>query len=149
MDRTHASMSSPKASPAASGKASTDASADERPLILLIDDERSVRRTVKLILETLGYSCVVAEDGLEGVERFQEHHETIAAVLLDMVMPRMSGAQAFMKMKEINPGVPIIVCSGYAPGDDLRILEREGLAAFLSKPYHRTQLRDALVEVLS
>ena len=116
--------------------------------VLLVDDERTVRRTVKLLLESLGYEVELAEDGEEGVERFCEQHGRLSLVLLDMVMPKLSGAGAFRRMREINPAVPVVVCSGYEPGEEVQQLLREGLAGYLAKPYRRLQLRDAIDGVL-
>ena len=115
---------------------------------LLVDDERAIRKTVKVMLEMLGFRVLVAEDGECGVERFRDHHEELSLVLLDMVMPKLGGAAAYRKMHEIDPRIPVVVCSGYAPGDEVRDLERLGLAGFLAKPYRLKQLRELVGEIV-
>lgn len=114
---------------------------------LLVDDEDAIRRTVKRMLERLGYRVFVAEDGEQGVDRFSAHHEELSLVLLDMVMPKLGGAEAFRRMHAIDSRIPIIVCSGYAPGEEVRGLERLGLAGFLAKPYRLAELEGALAKL--
>lgn len=119
------------------------------PLVLLVDDERTVRRTVKLLLESLGYEVELAEDGEQGVESFCKQQGRLSLVLLDMVMPKLDGAGAFRRMRAIDPTVPVVVCSGYPPGEEVKGLLSEGLAGYLSKPYRREQLRVTLESVLA
>lgn len=121
---------------------------DRPPLILLVDDERAVRKTGGDILEALGYRVATAEDGEAGVERFTALHRELDLVLLDMMMPKLDGAGAFAVMRAIDPSVPIVMCSGYAAGETVRELESQGLAGFLGKPYRKTQLQDMVQRVL-
>lgn len=116
--------------------------------VLLADDEPMVRRTLKMQLRSFGLEVIEAEDGLQAVERFEQEHEHLALVVLDMLMPRLGGHEAFGRMREINPQVPVIVSTGFAPDDQVRALERQGLAGCLCKPYRRARLREALEAVL-
>jgi two-component system, cell cycle sensor histidine kinase and response regulator CckA len=116
----------------------------EHRTVLLVDDEPLLRKTGARMLETLGCRVVLAEDGREGVARFQEHHEELGLVLLDMVMPIMGGQAAFEAMREIDPRVPIILCSGYAADEAVRKMLEQGLAGFLAKPYRLAQLTELL-----
>jgi two-component system cell cycle sensor histidine kinase/response regulator CckA len=119
----------------------------ERRVVLLIDDEPLLRKTGARMLESLGYRVVLGEDGTEGVTRFQEHHEEIALVLLDMVMPKMGGQAAFEAMRAIDARVPIILCSGYAADAAVRAMLEQGLAGVLAKPYRLAQLTELLERV--
>jgi PAS domain S-box-containing protein len=110
-----------------------------RGLVLLVEDEPLVQRAARRLLVSLGYDVVLASDGLDGVERFREHHSTLAAVLCDGMMPRMSGTEAIRLMRGIDPGVPIVLCSGYAP-DERSTPGAEGHSAILAKPYQRREL---------
>jgi len=87
------------------------------------------------ILERAGYSVIQAEDGLRGVEIFRARAGRIDLVVLDMAMPRMSGAEAYDRFVEIDPGVRILISSGYSEeGRAAEILAR-GAKGFLKKPY--------------
>jgi PAS domain S-box-containing protein len=119
----------------------------EKRLILLVDDEPLLRKTGARMLESLGCRVVLAEDGREGVERFNENHEELALVLLDMVMPNMGGQAAFEAMRAIDDRVPIILCSGYAADAAVRAMLAQGLAGFLAKPYRLAQLTELLKQI--
>jgi PAS domain S-box-containing protein len=103
--------------------------------ILVVDDEDGVRSVLTRILERAGYSVIQAEDGLRGVEIFRERAVAIDLVVLDMAMPRMSGAEAYDRFMEIDPGTRILISSGYSEeGRAAEILAR-GARGFLKKPY--------------
>jgi two-component system cell cycle sensor histidine kinase/response regulator CckA len=119
----------------------------EHRMVLIVDDEPLLRKTGARMLESLGYRVVLAEDGSEGVARFQEHHEELALVLLDMVMPKMGGQAAFEAMRAIDDRVPIILCSGYAADTAVRAMLNQGLAGVLAKPYRLSQLTELLERV--
>jgi nitrogen-specific signal transduction histidine kinase/CheY-like chemotaxis protein len=110
-------------------------SAGGNETILIVDDEDGVRGVLTRILERAGYSVIQAEDGLRGVEIFREHVGRIDLVVLDMAMPRMSGAEAYDRFVEIDPGTRILISSGYSEeGRAAEILAR-GARGFLKKPY--------------
>jgi CheY-like chemotaxis protein len=90
----------------------------------------------------LGCRVVLARDGREGVERFQEYHHELVLVLLDMMMPNMNGRAAFDSMRAINARVPIVMCSGYAEDAAVRAMLAHGLTGFLAKPYRFVQLTE-------
>jgi two-component system cell cycle sensor histidine kinase/response regulator CckA len=115
--------------------------------VLLVDDESLLRKTGARMLETLGCRVVLAEDGREGVARYQELHEELGLVLLDMVMPIMGGQAAFEAMRAIDARVPIILCSGYAANAAVREMLEQGLTGFLAKPYRLAQLTELLERV--
>ena len=120
--------------------------AETRPgagIILLVDDEPLLRKVGVQLIKSLGYEVVVAKDGAEGVRVFTERHHELTAVLCDLVMPELSGSDAIRQMKDLDPTVPIVACSGYPHGDRLggSVPECEG---FLSKPFHRAELAAAL-----
>ena len=117
-------------------------------LVLIVDDEPLIRKVGAQLLEGLGYEVVTAQDGAEGVRKFSEHHDRLVAVMCDLVMPIMSGADATRRMRELDPKVPIIVCSGY-PRD-----ERAGSATlgrnydgYLPKPFRRGDIAEILAQL--
>jgi two-component system cell cycle sensor histidine kinase/response regulator CckA len=117
-------------------------------LVLVVDDEETIRRTAKLALERHGFTVLLARNGMEGVDLLREWAGRISVVLLDMAMPVMSGEQAFRKMVEMRPGIAVVATSGY---DEEETVARfgEGLAGFLQKPYTAMQLANKVKEVSS
>ena len=105
--------------PATSVEARRSAPPEERAVvggtetILLAEDEPEVRTGVVHILENAGYRVIVATDGEEAVQLFDAHRSTIAAALLDVVMPRMGGPTVVARIREMRPQLPIVLSSGY------------------------------------
>ncbi|KAJ4458591.1 putative response regulator [Paratrimastix pyriformis] len=120
----------------------------DSPCILLVDDDEVVRKVAAKMLHHLGYRVLQARDGLEGVEQFQAHMEDVALVMLDIVMPRMGGREAFFEMKRLCPAVRVLIASGFPEGADVEELTRAG-ARFLQKPYPLKVLRATLELLLA
>lgn len=116
--------------------------------ILLVDDEETVRAVTKRVLERAGFSVLSACDGVEGVEMFQANVDNIAAVLLDMTMPRMSGDDAFREMRRIRADIPIILSSGYNEPEALERFTSDGPSGFIQKPYRAEELMVKMRSVL-
>jgi len=116
--------------------------------VLLVDDEDIIRITGKYILEGMGYDVLIAENGLEGLELFQNLHNEIDLVIMDMIMPEMNGREAFIQMKKIDDSCKIIISSGFTKDESLDELRKLGLAGFLHKPFRDYELSRLLAEVL-
>lgn len=118
--------------------------------VLLIDDEPFVRELCKDILEYLGYTVLSAGGGIEGIGIFREMKDRIAVVVLDMIMPKMGGAEVFQVLKTLQPEVRVILCSGYSQEGMAGIenLLRQGVKKFVQKPFTRDTIGRALKEVL-
>jgi PAS domain S-box-containing protein len=113
--------------------------------ILLVDDDADLREVVSEGLrEMLGYEVLTAQDGMEAVTLFRENADRIALVLMDAVMPKLSGGQAFEAIKQSHPGAKAILCSGF--GDELgrEALERHGFLGFLKKPFSLKELGEVI-----
>ena len=108
--------------------------------ILLVDDQEPVREVAKDMLEALGYEVITAADGLEGISRYRDLWREIDLVLLDMVMPNMSGGDCFRRMKEINPEARVVLSSGYSMDGSIQDVMNEGILAFIQKPYRLEEL---------
>lgn len=116
--------------------------------ILLVDDEEIIRTTGKLLLEEMGYTVILAENGVEAVNIFKEKFKDIDLVIMDMIMPKMNGKEAFMEMKSIDKDCRILLSSGFTKDEDLKSLEKEGLTGFIHKPYKIHELHETLSSIL-
>ncbi len=117
--------------------------------ILLVDDEDAVRDVAQRILEHLGHQVVAARNGVEAVRYYKDHYDDIDMVILDMVMPRMSGKETFIALRQIHPGVRVLLSSGFsAEGEAQEILEL-GVRAFIQKPFRIADIAQRVSEVLN
>jgi len=116
--------------------------------ILLVDDEEIIRSAGKNILEDMGFTVLIAENGLKAVELYKAMSMEIDIVIMDVIMPEMSGVEAFSIMKKINPDCKIIMISGQSRKDDIEKMKQSGLSAFLEKPFTDEGLMEIIDEVL-
>jgi len=130
----------------ASGKAE-DEKALETPvqygrdeLILVVDDEETIRDFARDVLEGNGYRVILAEDGAQAVRVFEEHDGDISLVILDMVMPNMGGHEAFLRMRASNPKVRALLSTGYSQNGKAQKILDSGIKGFLQKPYQPNAL---------
>ncbi|MCG8570120.1 MAG: response regulator, partial [Spirochaetes bacterium] len=128
-------------------------STDEIPrgegIILVIDDEEILRGIAKSILEECGYDVLVAKDGEEGIDIFRQNKKQIRAVLLDMVMPKKTGKEAFIKMKKIDPNVKVVLSSGFRQDERVKEVMNLGILEFVQKPYTLTRLAQVFDKILN
>jgi CheY-like chemotaxis protein len=109
-------------------------------VILVVDDEELLRNFTATALTRLGYGVVTATDGEDGVRVFRERHAGLDGVILDLKMPKMSGPEAFERMRAIDPAVPVLICSGYGDNEEAQRLISQGARGLLSKPFGMTEL---------
>jgi len=102
------------------------------PNILIIDDEKAIRKTLSEILSFEGYKIDEAGDGEEGLKRFSE--KTYDLVLCDIKMPKLDGIEFLDKAKMVNPDVPIIMISGHGNIDTAVEAVKKGAFDYISKP---------------
>ncbi len=102
------------------------------PSILIIDDERAIRKTLTEILSYEGYKIDEASDGEEGLKKFSE--KIYDVVLCDIKMPKMDGIEFLEKSKEVNPDVPVIMISGHGNVDTAVEAVKKGAFDYISKP---------------
>jgi PAS domain S-box-containing protein len=117
-------------------------------LVLVIDDEAMIRHTAKEILRTCGYSVVLATDGQEGLDIFRRRYREIAVVLLDMLMPKMSGKETYLEMKKIDPNLKVLFSSGFKQDERVEEVLRLGVQGFIQKPYTLHVLSKAIHAVI-
>jgi PAS domain S-box-containing protein len=117
-------------------------------LILVADDEDSIREITKTSLETYGYKVLLASDGIEAIALYTQHKEEISVVLIDMMMPSMDGPTTIRVLQKINPHVKIIGVSGLVSNDKMIEILGNNVQTFLPKPYTSNELLKNLQSVL-
>lgn len=115
--------------------------------ILLVDDDEDVRAIGKEMIEELGYTVIMAGDGQEAIDTYKEHSADIDCVLMDMTMPRMSGEEAFQRLRQLDDRLKIVIASGYNEQEVSQKFLGKGLSAFLQKPFRFSELREVLERV--
>jgi PAS domain S-box-containing protein len=122
--------------------------------ILIAEDEEALRELARDILEELGYTVMLARDGEEAVEMFTAGRERIDMVMLDLVMPRLGGFEAYVRMQALSPGLPALFMTGYSVElvrsqfvKQNKALEEMG-AIIIQKPYSVEVLGHKVREVL-
>ena len=103
--------------------------------ILIVDDQETVWDFLIEALQKLGYSVLLAENGLDAVEIYGNNPGQIDLVLLDMIMPHQGGHTTFYKLKELDPGVCVLLSSGFVSHNEVDDLLANGAAGFLPKPH--------------
>ncbi len=116
--------------------------------ILVVDDDKRVQALLGEMLKEMGFKVLLSNDGVEGMENYREHLKEIDLVLLDMTMPRMNGRRTYTGIRQIKPDAPIVLMSGYAKEECETLLAGEGLAGFIQKPFHFTDLRNQIHAIL-
>jgi CheY-like chemotaxis protein len=118
-------------------------------LILVVDDEQSILRVTKMILENKGYRVIAAHDGPEAVAIFAREMNAISVVLTDMSLPFMDGIALIRSLKKIKSSVPFIASTGQSEHTHARELEQLGVKSLLTKPYDTQKLLETLHSVLA
>ncbi len=116
--------------------------------ILIVDDEDAIVTVTAEILETLGYKVLSARSGREAVDLYSARGKEIGVIVLDMIMPDMSGGETFAFLKMINPSVKVILSSGYSLNEQARDIMEQGCRAFIQKPFTIQVLSQKVREVL-
>jgi PAS domain S-box-containing protein len=117
-------------------------------LILIVDDETSVRDITSHTLETYNYRVLTASDGIEAIAKYAEHKQSVNAILLDLMMPSLDTITTVRTLYKLNPQVKIIAMSGLAANEQLiQNLQANGVRSFLAKPFTAETLLNTLAEV--
>ncbi len=117
-------------------------------LVLLVDDEESIRSMGRRMLERAGFEVLTAADGVQAVEVFLRHQAKVRMVILDMTMPHLDGEACFRELRRADPNVKVVMTSGYNEQDVINRFVGKGLAGFVQKPYSATDLLSKVEEVL-
>lgn len=116
--------------------------------ILIAEDENILRVAIAKSLEACGFRVIQTENGAEAVEYYKENYRNIDFVILDMMMPIMTGQEAYYAMKEINNDILVILTSGFRKDARVEDLLNNGVQYFLQKPYGKNELFSFIQKVL-
>jgi two-component system response regulator HydG len=111
---------------------------NDKPSILVVDDNRDLLETFAMILKRRGFTVQTATDGLSAVNKFKE--QSFDVTLMDIVMPEMNGVEAFKKIKEIHPGASIILMTAYSDEELIQNARNGGARQIIHKPIRVDQL---------
>jgi two-component system, cell cycle sensor histidine kinase and response regulator CckA len=117
--------------------------------ILIVDDERIIVDVTKEMLKGMGYRILTAGSGEEAIEIYRSNKDRIDLVIMDMIMPGIGGGNAFDAIFTMNPGVKVILSSGYSLNGEAKHIMQRGVRAFLQKPFHFNDLSQKVREALS
>ncbi len=117
--------------------------------ILIVDDEESVRFVLTEMLTDIGYSPVVKKNGNEAIEYYRGRYREVDAIIVDLVMPGISGNECIRALKQINPDALIFISSGYSLVSETQQIISKGIAGFLQKPFEMNELSRMLSDALA
>lgn len=116
--------------------------------ILLVDDEETIIDIIGMALKMFGYQVLFAKGGDEAIQVYRPQQGQISLVILDMLMPKMSGAMVFDFLKKINPEVRVLLTSGYNYDEDAAKIIERGANGFIQKPFGVKELAKKIREIL-
>ncbi|NVN99464.1 MAG: DUF3365 domain-containing protein [Geobacteraceae bacterium] len=116
--------------------------------VLLVDDEPSVRNVGAEMLLELGFKAITASNGREALEIYK-NTPGIFCVILDLTMPQMGGVECFRELQKLDPGVNVVMTSGYSEQEVTERFVNIGVTGFIQKPYNSLGLKNVLKRVLS
>jgi len=117
--------------------------------ILIVEDDAAILALIGGMVQSLGYTSLLAGEGREAIRIFKDQHATIELVILDMIMPHMDGYDVFEALRAIDPQVKIIVASGFGPSARLEEILSQGPHLLLKKPFNRSALSQAMDRLLT
>jgi CheY-like chemotaxis protein len=117
--------------------------------IMIVDDDIQVIELAKRVLERNGYTVILAQTGGEAIEVYNNKKDAINLILLDYIMPGLSGKETFEELKKINPEVKVIISTGYSMSIHSDDLLKLGVKGLLQKPFAVTELLKEINDVLN
>jgi CheY-like chemotaxis protein len=117
-------------------------------IALVVDDQSFVRDVTTRFLERIGFTPIVAVDGVEGVAAFRQHAGQVRLILLDLAMPRMDGTEALAEIRRLDPAVPIILMSGFSQKLTIDNFAETRPSGIIAKPFDLEMLKARIEAVL-
>ena len=121
---------------------------DLKKTVLLIDDDEMVVDVGGLMLKHSGYDVVSAKSGKDAIEVYKENHSRIDMVILDMILPDMGGGDVYDRLKEINPGIKVLLASGYDKDYQGSDIMECGCDGFIQKPFNINELSRKMSKII-
>ncbi|MCX5873924.1 MAG: response regulator [Deltaproteobacteria bacterium] len=115
---------------------------------ILVEDTLPVAELEEKVLTNAGYTVIVAANGKEALDIYQTRKEEISLVILDLLMPEMSGRDCLMELVKIDPSVKVLIASGYSPEDELHLEISPLVKGFLHKPFAIAELLTSVRSVM-
>lgn len=112
--------------------------------LLVIDDDEVIRKTAVGLLEECGYKVITAEDGVIGVDLYKKYKDEIKLVILDMIMPKLSGKETYLELRKIDNSVKVLLATGFSNDSRVNDCLSLGIDGFIEKPY----LLDTLLKII-
>lgn len=115
----------------------------DAPKVLIVDDDEGIRALAQWVVVRAGFQALTARDGPEALDRYRTSVDSIRLVLLDLTMPRMTGAEVVAGLQQIRKGIPVVLITGYG-AEAVRDEEKVGVSGILQKPFKPEDLRRVL-----
>jgi two-component system response regulator HydG len=117
---------------------------NDEPTILVVDDNEDLLDTFAMILKRRGFNVETAGNGALAIDKFKEQEFDVT--IMDIVMPEMNGVEAFRRIKEIQPGAPVILMTAYSDEELIQTAKDEGAQKVINKPIRIDQLIELIKE---
>jgi len=108
--------------------------------ILVVDDEPAARVLANRVFSEAGYECITVQSGFECLERFRKRPHWFDLILLDLSMPFMDGEETFRRLRDIHPGVVVLLSTGFTAQERVDRMLAAGMAGFIRKPHRPDEL---------
>jgi len=116
--------------------------------VLFVDDEDIIIEVAEELFKELGYKVLIARGGKEAIEVYEKNKDRIDIVILDMIMPDMSGSDTYDRLKEIDPEIKVLLSSGYSVDGQATEIINRGCKGFIQKPFKMEELSQKLRAIL-
>ncbi len=117
--------------------------------ILMIDDEKLILDVGLKLLDGLGYTVLTADDGRKGLDTYARNQADIDLVILDLIMPKLSGGEVFDQLKAIDPDVKVLLSSGYSMDGHAKKIMQRGCDGFIQKPFTINEISHKIADILN
>ena len=134
--------------PTAEKKTASPTQSAEIQTILVVEDNLPVAELAQKVLTNGGYSVIIATNGQEALDIYRTQRDQISLVILDLLMPEMSGRDCLMELVKIDPSVKVLIASGFSPSDELHKEINPLVKGFVQKPFGLIQLLDEVGSAL-
>jgi CheY-like chemotaxis protein len=119
-----------------------------RGVVLVVDDEPTVRDLAERVLQDAGFCVLLAKDGRQALESLETHREEIDVMLLDLIMPRMDGPEVLRQLQIRSPDLPVVLMSGYGEQELASRLAESRANGFIQKPFRASELVESICQLL-